>query len=1475
MKITEFCIRRPVTTAMFFTALMVLGFFSVTKMPMDLFPQITYPSINIFTNYSGAGPEEVERLITIPIERSVATVNKIKSITSTSEEGSSRVRVNFAWGVSLEEATNDIRANLDRVKHRLPDGAGTPTIFKFDSSAMPVMTLGVSGKMDEWALRKIAEDDLSYQLQRIEGVAGADLRGGVVQEVRVLLKQDRLQAFGITADQAANAIQKENTMLPAGYLQIGSGDFLLRTQGEFKDIKEFENVVVANRNGTPIYVRDLAVVELGSETSRSLVRIDGNPGVVISIQKQSDANTVAVADRIYKALGQLRAEYPELNLRVMNDSSTYIRNSVNSVSNAAIIGGILAALVLLLFLHNFRATVIVSVVMPISILATLILAYFGKMTLNTVSLGGLALGVGMLVDNSVVVLDNIFRHHQRGNSDVSSAALEGTSEMGPALSASTLTTICVFFPLIYISGRTGIIFKELSYMVIFSLLCSLVVAITLIPTLCSKFLKVRDLEETETSNIWGRLIKSQHQLEEIYQSALEWCLNHKIMVVIVCSMVFLATLLIYPLIGTELIQNSDEGVISVNLELPTGTKLEETDLNTKRLEKLISEQVPEVDHTETTVGMRDTNRTRITLRLKERRQRNTRDVVNLLQEKLQIPGARVRVYAQSSMRMLYGGSQSPISIDIRGYDQDLARQIAVLVQDKISEIPGVYNVALSREEARPQLTININRQRAADYGLSTNTIAAAIQSNVDGRIATVFRKDGQETNVRVVLEESSRQSLQDLEKILVMGSSNRVIPLAGLINVVQDSGKTSIERVDQERNINVSASIEGRDLSSVMRDIQSKLANVKLPFGMSLHYTGDYEEQQQSFKEIVFALTLALLLVYMVMASQFESFLDPLLIMTSVPFALGGVILMLLLTDTNFNTQVYTGLIMLGGVVVNNAIVLISYYRILLEQGLSLSEAVIRGSRARLRPILMTSVTTILGLIPLAIGLGEGSETQTPLARTVIGGLTFSAILTLFIIPVIFVGTENMLCRFKQKRRFNHASFVILLFLVLTIGGVIQVQAAEPFKISVTDAINLALKNSEDGRIIRNHRELAESTYREAKGNKKLNVYSELESTNEDGTNNSTLSLNAEKSIPLKNIVGLKSYSDKINEANRKIQLYSTDYQEQQFIYQVAVLFQQVWLGKRELQLAEENHRRSVRFNEEIKIRSNLGLTSLSDEIGAEAQEASASTELNHAKQVYRLAQLKLSQLLSLDQEVELIESTVTNNQLKQTLADYISIAQQNRTDLRGKQESVAQYEALLKLAKLSKQFGISLGWTLEKDNWQTELSINNQDKKTGDTGEWQLSGNTGIFQSEPESAPVDNLSDNGKITLLFKWTFLDGKVRNEKIKQAEIELNIADDEMQKLKKTINSEVEEAYFNYLYQQDKLHSSELQAKYNQAYLDAAQAKLRQGLVSVKDVLDAQVKMHQSALDLEKVKSDYFLAGLNLQKTVGELTPEKVK
>jgi len=1491
LNITNFCIKRPVTTIMFFSALTLLGIVSASKMKMDLFPEVTYPTLNVNVNYSGAGPEEIEQMVTIPVEQAVATVNGVKTITSVSREGSARITLEFDWGRNIDEAANDVRASLDRVKRRLPDGADTPSVFKYDPSATPIMSLGVSGQLDDFALRRFAEDDLTNLLQRADGVASVDVMGGKREEINVRLRRDRLQAFGITGEQVIAALAKENATIPAGHLTNDAGDFLLRTKGEFKDLDEIRNLVVATKDGIPIYLSSLADVVMGAKEERSIVRIDGKPGIVVSVRKRADANTVATADEVYKVLEEVKHSYPNIQIRVLRDNSQYIRNAVKSVSDSAVSGGVLAALVLLFFLSNLRITAIATVVMPISILATLILAYFSKMTLNTISLGGLALGVGMLVDNSVVVLDNIFRHHQHGAGSVQAAASLGTAEMGPALMASTLTTICVFFPLVFLSGRNGLIYKELSYMIIYSLLCSLLVAVTLIPTLCAKFLKEQDLEENGTSakSLKHRLFAIQHRWEEVYEKALRWSLAHKRTVITACVGAFLATLALVPLIGIELVQSSDEGVVNINLVMPAGTQLAETANWVQWIEDKVNQLVPEVENREVTVGGRwgssgQTERGYLTLRLRDDRKRTTQEIVNLLQPVLRIPGAQIFVRAQNSMRRFYGSSDDPIVIDVRGYDQVKAKEVANTVIDAISPIPGVINVGTSRDEERPEIVVRIDRQRAADLGITADQIGNAFQMSVEGKIATIYRKEGREYEVRVNLREEDRLSLQDLGNIHVTTARGQQVPLSGMVTFIQSSSKVNIERKNQERIISVEAGVAKRDLGSVVRDVRQALRKVPLPPGITLHLGGDFAEQEKSNAEMTVVLILALILVYMVMASQFESFLDPFLIMFSVPFALTGVILILFLTDTAFNSQVFLGLIMLGGIVVNNAIVLISYFRILLEKGMGLTEAVLAGGRSRLRPILITTVTTVLGLLPLALGIGEGSETQTPLARTVIGGLTVSTVLTLFLIPIAFVLTENLRQRLQDKRknkRLNQgpAALVVILFLVVATVAVPSPCSAaseqpQVLELTVETAVQLALEQGTAHQILTKQREAAFSTYREAMADKRFSIFAQGDARLTPDEDEHQLYLTAEQRIYLHDLIGARSNNDRIIEANLNIALNAIELQKQALIYQTVEAFQKAVKAENDLQLAKEHHARAQSFQDEIRTRAKAGLTTVTDEMGAEARLASALTEVHRQEKIRTSALSRLKRLLGLAEETKLrIVPTATAGTNREpnrepALAVLIEQAMASRPDALAARETVARAEALHRLARLTPKLGMELNWEIQRENLQGGLFLANIDN-SGRTNEWQLGWNTSLVTGDPA---LTETKDWGTINLNFKYLFYDGGRVKERINQARLLVEQATAELQQTRETIALDVEQAYYDFLTQKDRLTNAEIQHKYQKTYLEATEARMRSGIASVQDVLDAQNLWAQANYDLESAKTDLYLAEIKLLQVIGGLTPE---
>lgn len=1488
MNLTEFCIKRPVTTVMFFAALMLLGIVSFTRMNVDLYPEVTYPTLNVNVSYPGAGPQEIEQMITIPLEQAVATVNGIKNITAVSQEGSARVTAEFDWGRDLRDATDDLRSSLDRVERRLPEGASRPTVFKWNPSMAPILSLGLSStQINEYDLRQFAEEDLTNLLQRAEGVASVDAMGGKKREISIRLHRDRLRAFGVTAEQITNALRNENAMLPAGHLITEAGDYLLRTQGEFKSLDEIRSLVVTVRNGVPIYLGTLADIEEGFEEEQSLVRIDGKPGIVVTIRKRSDANTVATADLVYKHLEDIRRRYPDVQIRILRDNSIYIRNSIQSVILSALQGGILAALVLLFFLVNVRMTIFAGVVMPIAILATIILAYFSKMTLNTISLGGLALGVGMLVDNTVVVLDNIFRHHHHGNGDVVLAAREGTREMGPALIASTLTTICVFFPLVFLTGRDGIIYKELSNMVIYSLLCSLFVAITLIPMLCTKFLKARDLDEDdrETQNIKGKLFGMQHRWETAYEKSLRWSLKNKGKVLIAAGIVFLMTLSLYPLIGTELLQASDEGVFSVNIQLPSGTQLDVTSAQAESLSERVRELVPEVENEEVTVGGRwgqagETHRAFLTFRLvkKDQRSRSTQQIVELLQREIQIPGAQLRISPQSSMRMLYGGSNTPVVVEIYGHDQNLAKQVSNLVIDKLAKIPGVVNPSGTRDEERPELIIEINRQRAADMGVTAAQIANALQTHVEGRIATIYRKDGREYQVRVNLRKEDRMTWRDLEQVMVNGRSGP-IPLTSLVRFSQGDGKVSIERKGQQRMVAVEAGIAERDLGSVIRDVQAALDHTQLPEGITLRIAGDYEEQQKSQREMLMVLALALILVYMVMASQFERYLDPLLIMLSVPFGLSGVMLILFLTDTPINSQVYLGLIMLGGIVVNNAIVLISYFRILLDQGKTLEEAVITGGRSRLRPILMTTVTTVLGLIPLALGIREGGEAQAPLARTVIGGLTFSMVLTLFLIPTIFAGVESMRVKRQARKGKKRAvsTVVIGLILICVLGGSVAAESrsdAMTMDLTVERAVEMGLRNSQAGKILAHRREMAYSIYKQAMADHNLQVFGELSTEVYDDTKSSTkdndsykATLTAEKRTYLSNLRGAKALNDQIEEGNLKIALRSLDAQEQELILKIVEAFQNVVKAQDAVRIAGENLERSRHLNEETLARTHVGLTDIVDVKGAEAGLFNAVTQVQRSEKVLSLEMTRLKRLIGVEADTELCLVAPGIDGGPSALEHLVQRGLQQRSEVIRAEENLKRTEALLRLAELSQRLRIELKWEYERDSLRAGLGVTNQNSKK-EVDDWQILWNTSLVQTDL----LQPKEDWGTIKLNFKYTFFDGGAMKERIRQAQLLREQTTSELNQVQIDVSLDVEKAYYDYLQEKEALLNEEIQYDYRRTHWEASEAKMRAGLASIKDVLDAQVLMNQSAIAKERAASELYMAKIRLIKALGMLKPD---
>jgi HAE1 family hydrophobic/amphiphilic exporter-1 len=1023
MSIPRTAIERPVTMFMISGVIVLLGFMSLTRLPVDLMPDVTYPSLTVRVSYPGVGPLEMEELVTRPIEQAVSATSGVERMESTSSEGSSRVTLNFAWGTDLNEAADDVRNRLDRVRGRLPDEADPPVMFKFDANTQPIMGVGVEGNFDRVTLREIAENDLSPRLERVPGVAAVSVEGGLRRQIHVELSREKITALELPVNRIIQLLRSENQNVPLGEIDEGDRTYLVRSQGQFENLQQIQDLVVMTRAGVPVYLKDIAAVKDATEDFRSFTRINGNPGVRLRVTKQSGQNTVAIADSVRAEVERINNEIPGVRLQVLDDSSVFIKRSIASVQEAAMLGAGLVILIIFVFLRNLRSTFIICTSIPISIVGTFALLYFGGFTLNTMTFGGLALGVGMIVDASIVVLENTFRHMEMGKPRMQ-AAIEGSEEVWSAILASTLTHVAVFVPLLFLSGVSSILFKQLAYVVMFSLSMSLFVAVTIVPVLCSRLLKLPVPLEQRTG-IAGRVFTVSERLldrlDEVYRRALHTSLVHRPTVIGMGTALVVAAALILPTIGVELMPEADEGEVSVSAELPVGTRIERSHDVALRLESLLNEYVPEKEVIITSGGGGGfmgggSSRVNATIRLvtKTERTRSSDQIATELNRQLTgvIPGVIISTRASGGNRqmnrLMGGGGESRLSLEIRGDDLQTARDISQAAKNVMDKVPVVRNARISREEGRPELAIEVDRPKAALLGLSVTNVADSIRTNVAGTQAAFFRQHGNEYPIIVRLRQEDRERVEDINDVLINAPTGQVLQAKNLLSLRNQAGPTEIQRKNQERILRVSAEPEV-PLSDAVKAVDDQMDPVR---GMSPQFSvgfgAEVEQQQQAFRQLQAMLILAVVLVYAVMASQYESLRDPFIIMFSVPLAAIGVVAALKLTNTTFSLQAYIGVIMLAGIVVSNAILLVDYTNILRRRdGMPLRGAVEQAGRTRLRPILMTTLTTILGLVPMALAIGEGSEMQAPLARVVIGGLAASTLITLVFVPTVYTLFEE------------------------------------------------------------------------------------------------------------------------------------------------------------------------------------------------------------------------------------------------------------------------------------------------------------------------------------------------------------------------------------------------------------------------------------------------------------------------------------
>ncbi|SET25485.1 hydrophobic/amphiphilic exporter-1, HAE1 family [Salinibacillus kushneri] len=1003
MKLVDTSVRRPVGVFMIVVAIVALGFVSLRNLTIDLFPDIELPVAVVATTYEGASPEDVEELVSRPIESAVSSIEGIDTVQSQSSQGSSLVVMMFNTGADLDSALLEVREQVSSVQGMLPETAGEPSVLRFDPQQMPVMWVGLTGD-NVGELQNIADEDVVPYFERQDGVASVTVEGGTSDEIQVELQQDKVAQYGLNTQTIIQAIGGANQSGSAGVIAKGNQNLQIRIQGDYESMDDIKQTIVQTPNGATLHLEDIANVSRETKDQSSLSYVNNQPSVVLSILKKTDGNTVDVADTMHAAVEDMQEELPEgVELDVVFDNSTFIKMSIDSVVRNMLIGAVFSALILLLFLKSFRATLVIGLSIPIAIISTFSLMYFTGETVNVLTMGGLALGIGMMVDSSIVILENIVSYRQRGHT-LKEAAKRGASELAPAVIASTTTTVVVFLPIIFVEGIAAEMFMPLALTISFALIASLVVSITLIPMLASKLL-TKSMQEEGRRYWFDKLLG---KINDGYKVVLRFVLGHRKTTIFGTIAAIGLSLALIPGIGTEFIPQSDQGQIQINVNTPTGTHLESTEEVADQMNEKLANYEDVLETNFVTVGDSSgiggdssSNQASYMIQLvpKEERDVSTNEVITQMDEDLQkIPGAEITVSAMGGSM----GLGSPVQLQISGPDYEVLKELGDQVVWMLEDIEGIHNPESSASKGSPQINVNVDREMAAQYGLSYQQVMSQVQTGFTGQIGSRFQTGGSELDVRVMIPEDQRTTIEDLETLPIQTQSGSIIPLSTVADLEQVQGPNTISRENQQRQINITSEIVDRDLGSIMRDVEDKLGTMKFPEGYSYSVGGQAEDMAESFVQLSLALLFSIFLVYAVMAVQFENFLHPFVIMFSLPATIVGILVGLYVTQTPLSIPAFIGFIMLAGIVVNNAIVLVDYINILRNRGQDRYEAILNAGPSRLRPILMTTLTTVLGMIPLALGIGEGSETQQPLAIVIIFGLTVSMIFTLLLIPVVY-----------------------------------------------------------------------------------------------------------------------------------------------------------------------------------------------------------------------------------------------------------------------------------------------------------------------------------------------------------------------------------------------------------------------------------------------------------------------------------------
>ncbi len=1020
-------------TTLCFVAVMVLGLFSLSKLPVDLYPDIETNTILVITTYPGASASDVENNVTRPLENTLNAVEHLKHITSDSRENTSVITLEFEFGNDIEVLTNDVRDKLDMISSVLPDEVNTPIIFKFSTDMIPIVILSVQAEESQKALYKILDDNVANPLARIDGVGTVSISGAPEREINVYMDPRKMEAYGLTVETVSQAIVAENKNVPGGSFDVGNNTYPLRVEGEFTDPQQMLDIIVATHNGAPVYLRDVARVVDDVQERAQKAYNDGKQGAMIVIQKQNGANSVEIAQAVKKMMPELQKQLPsDVKLGVIMDTSDNILNTIDSLVETILYAILFVVVVVFVFLGRWRATVIICITIPMSLIASFIYLFVSDGSLNMISLSCLSIAIGNVVDDAIVVLENVTTHIERG-SEPKQAAVHATNEVAISVVASTLTMIAVFFPLTMVTGMTGVLFKQLGWMMCVIMTISTVSALTFTPMMCSQLLRLQK-KQTKFFLMWYTPVhKALDRLDGWYAHRLDWGVRHRKTMITGCVVLFLASLGCCSGIHSEFFPANDSGRIGISLELPVGTRVEIAERLSLELTKkwqdrygkdmdAINFKVGQAGEDDTYSSLSDNGPHIIEFNIgmvpSNEREKTLEQICDEMRNDL----AQYPDFVKTDVKLGGGGSgmggQSTASFEVYGYDFDATDRVAKILKEELSKVKGVGQVNISRSDYQPEYQVDFDREKLALHGLNLSTAASYLRNRVNGSTSSYYREDGDEYDIKVRYEPDQRTSIEALENIIIYNQAGEGVRVKDVGKVVQRFSPPTIERKDRERIVTVDAVLSGIALSQGVEAGNKIIEKMELPQGVSIKVAGSYEDQQDANADLGVLAVLIILLVFIVMAAQFESMTNPFIIMLSVPFAFSGVILALFLTQTPLSVMSILGGIMLIGIVVKNGIVLIDYILLCRERGMGIIRAVTVAGRSRLRPVLMTTLTTILGMVPMAVGQGVGAEMWRPLGVAVIGGLTVSTVLTLVLVPVVYcVFASGGIARGRRKLR--------------------------------------------------------------------------------------------------------------------------------------------------------------------------------------------------------------------------------------------------------------------------------------------------------------------------------------------------------------------------------------------------------------------------------------------------------------------------